>query len=854
MSEKKNDFFSFFNGSQKKKETKKIIFDENYFNLKVNGGKIHSDKILIEAFSIVDNEKLETDIKWFQISPNNDFNTLAITGNQYQPSIEDVGSKFMIQVVPIKEGRQYEGMPKSMEIGPLQKDESIQEEIDELLENEKMTVFVTLEQILSKDFQIEAELPINCILKITLKNMELDLKENDQTIHHIQVPLQALYPSCTSVQGTDESFILRVDQGNHFQMRAADNSQRDIILTVIKGFYGKGIWKDHEVQQLDESEEDEQEKSQLQELEQKLDLNLNDEQQDQNQQQTQQTQILKEVCKEEITQEQLNQEPVGSIIIKKEDEEQQKSDFVQKLQSDGKQVIKQPQLEIREQDHQLMQNILTQEKKQEVDQEQNQIIEQNEIIQEQYKNIDQIALITQKQSDEMKQQVNESKNFEGDNEEVQQNNDQKISEEIIQEQNNQQQQQANLQQHRIDSQQSTQQQQIEQQEQQTKDIENKLQLENSNRKQSDQNNQINNEEQLLLQRSEQNFQSVIIPSEGNKEEKLSPIKKKEKKNNMNLYIQINENVKLKQDIEQYKINQLKDHETLQKQQKQIQTLTEQLNNCTKNYYLLEEECTNQKKIMHNLNDQKVFLQQDINMYKTQLLELTEVSSSQKEEISQLQKRLKRQQQSQDLNEAKKQIEQLKEEIAKKDLMLEAANKDHILAQQKIEDLEKVIEGFQNQLIHEKKKYESLSIEKGIKQPQVIQKDLQRLQFERPISKETKHVAQSMIQLDDAERYSIDISQSLSNLDSVSEVNRLKNQIMHLEATLRSLKIAYEQDIRYTKGKSGKSSTGSSKDIKYLQHIANNMAEIITEKDSQLENQKRINKELLTKLQILQQQQ
>ena len=33
MNEKKNDFFSFFNGSQKKKETKKIIFDENYFNL-----------------------------------------------------------------------------------------------------------------------------------------------------------------------------------------------------------------------------------------------------------------------------------------------------------------------------------------------------------------------------------------------------------------------------------------------------------------------------------------------------------------------------------------------------------------------------------------------------------------------------------------------------------------------------------------------------------------------------------------------------------------------------------------------------------------------------------------------------
>jgi hypothetical protein len=48
---------------------------------------------------------LGTDIKWFQIAPNNDFKTLDIVGNEYQPSIEDVGSKFMIQVVPISEGR-----------------------------------------------------------------------------------------------------------------------------------------------------------------------------------------------------------------------------------------------------------------------------------------------------------------------------------------------------------------------------------------------------------------------------------------------------------------------------------------------------------------------------------------------------------------------------------------------------------------------------------------------------------------------------------------------------------------------------------------------------------------------------
>lgn len=58
MSDKKNDFFSFFNGTSKKKETKKIIFDENYFNLNVIGGKLHSEKIIIEAIAIVGKQAL----------------------------------------------------------------------------------------------------------------------------------------------------------------------------------------------------------------------------------------------------------------------------------------------------------------------------------------------------------------------------------------------------------------------------------------------------------------------------------------------------------------------------------------------------------------------------------------------------------------------------------------------------------------------------------------------------------------------------------------------------------------------------------------------------------------------------
>lgn len=45
----RNNFFSIF---QKKKDEKKVPFDENYFHINVSGGKLHSEKITIEAVSV----------------------------------------------------------------------------------------------------------------------------------------------------------------------------------------------------------------------------------------------------------------------------------------------------------------------------------------------------------------------------------------------------------------------------------------------------------------------------------------------------------------------------------------------------------------------------------------------------------------------------------------------------------------------------------------------------------------------------------------------------------------------------------------------------------------------------------
>lgn len=49
-----------------------------------------------------------------------------VNGPTYQPCLEDVGSKLMIQAEPTMEG--YEGMPKSVEVGPIELDENAAED------------------------------------------------------------------------------------------------------------------------------------------------------------------------------------------------------------------------------------------------------------------------------------------------------------------------------------------------------------------------------------------------------------------------------------------------------------------------------------------------------------------------------------------------------------------------------------------------------------------------------------------------------------------------------------------------------------------------------------------------------
>ncbi|KAM3135346.1 hypothetical protein pb186bvf_012504 [Paramecium bursaria] len=651
-----------------------------YFNVSILGGKLHTECIKVEATIVQNGEKLDTLCTWFLVT-NRDIIKLELQGNQYQPSIDDVGNKFMIQVVPVIEGRDYEGMPKSFEVGPLQQDPSIQESVDELLENEKMTVLLDVVDDGNK-----------LLMNLTLDQIELTFKKEEQIISTNFYQLSAQYPQCQAKRGTDDQFYLEVNEETKYLLKSSDNQQRDIILTVIKGFYGKSVWKKQQ-----QSEE-----------------NIDEQLEDQNQQQTQDQIYDDKKNQDEI------QENQDQTLIPQKDEQISKS--LDNSQDPPQQQNLDGQDQNSPKDEQQLQNptILTQ---------------------------------------------NEGESGQ------------------------------------------------------------KLNIERTN----------------SHNRGDLKMHSVIIDRSEINELKQQAAKK-EKKANADMYMLINENARLKQENESLLTQLQKQQDNCKKLQKENSTLQDQLNICTKNFYAKDAENEQQKKQIESLSDQKCFLQQDINLYKGQILECQEVLNSQKSEIEQLQRKLKKGSSSNEIQELKQQIELLKEQLAKQELISQASHENYLKQCEKVEKLEVFIEEQQNQIKHEQKRYESLAIEKGIKQS--------------PIS-EKKQVAQSSHQLEDngsdnSREISI-VGQSCINLETDSELARLKHYIQSLEATLRSLKCAYEQDVRYTKSVKSPTKTSSSsqnKDLKFIQGLTNSMTEIITEKDLQLENQKAINRQLLEKIREL----
>ena len=76
---KKQTTGSVFNNifGKKPKVDQKIPFDENYFELTVEGGPVHSNLIKVKAIARNNKEELKLKCTWFLISPNHDVISLS---------------------------------------------------------------------------------------------------------------------------------------------------------------------------------------------------------------------------------------------------------------------------------------------------------------------------------------------------------------------------------------------------------------------------------------------------------------------------------------------------------------------------------------------------------------------------------------------------------------------------------------------------------------------------------------------------------------------------------------------------------------------------------------------------------
>lgn len=118
--------------------------------------------------------------QWFNKTDNSMELIAGVDEEYYQPSIVDVGTSIYIQIVPESKDLEYEGMPITRSIGPIQLASETQEQAEELFSAGKSTFFIELKEVFVKQLAdeeqepVEGKVPIKeCLLKITHNKIAL---------------------------------------------------------------------------------------------------------------------------------------------------------------------------------------------------------------------------------------------------------------------------------------------------------------------------------------------------------------------------------------------------------------------------------------------------------------------------------------------------------------------------------------------------------------------------------------------------------------------------------------------------------------------------------------------------------
>lgn len=108
----------------------------------LQGGPLQTS-VLIASATMKKGENLGLPVPlhctWYNVSPTNkEFRVIEnVSGACYQPSINDVGNRICVHAIPASDAEEYQGMPMFAEVGPIEMDEVITEQIELALDNFK---------------------------------------------------------------------------------------------------------------------------------------------------------------------------------------------------------------------------------------------------------------------------------------------------------------------------------------------------------------------------------------------------------------------------------------------------------------------------------------------------------------------------------------------------------------------------------------------------------------------------------------------------------------------------------------------------------------------------------------------
>lgn len=103
----------------------------------------------------------------------------------------------------------------------------------------KCTIIARIEG--SNENQTDIQYPKECIIKLSLDNLSIEVKKDNNIIKTFKVDLFDDYPYVEMIKKTNNMFDIHLSKELEVRIQAKSHIQRDIIAIAIRSFCGKKI-------------------------------------------------------------------------------------------------------------------------------------------------------------------------------------------------------------------------------------------------------------------------------------------------------------------------------------------------------------------------------------------------------------------------------------------------------------------------------------------------------------------------------------------------------------------------------------------------------------------------------------